>query len=441
MIELVDIAKNGVQAAITTVEDTTGVFDDYRIQFKAVPGRPKETYAPFGVDDQLPYKIKELVSSDEVSAQNKFFNVLTCYGAGIQLQDEATGERTKNIDALKWARRNALNSFFLEQITDIKHYFFAVCVIILSKDGTQINRIVHKEACYVRLGRADRRGHIPYIYYGNWQYGTPRADEIERVPLLNETDPFGHLATLMGREPGADGLCRERTKQRKFALLLRFPTVGCQYYPTPYYAAMFRGGSYFEKRLISAAKIAKMKNHASVKYQVEVEQGYWRKIIDEERITDPEEAALRIKKEKENIRDFVAGVHNSGKAWITGYYIDPAGNEVRDIRVINIEGAKEGGDYADDINVAANTLCYADNVHPNLVGAVPGKSQSNNSGSDKRELFTMKQALETAFHDLLLRPVELCLEYNGWEDVRAAVPIVQLTTLDQHKDAQKTEIN
>ena len=100
---------------------------------------------------------------------------------------------------------------------------------------------------------------------------------------------------------------------------------------------MFRGGSYFEKRLISAAKIAKMKNHASVKYQVEVEQGYWRKIIDEERITDPEEAALRIKKEKENIRDFVAGVHNSGKAWITGYYIDPAGNEVRDIRVINIK--------------------------------------------------------------------------------------------------------
>ena len=113
---------------------------------------------------------------------------------------------------------------------------------------------------------------------------------------------------------------------------------------------------------------------------------------------------------------------------------------MRDIRVINIEGAKEGGDYADDINVAANTLCYADNVHPNLVGAVPGKSQSNNSGSDKRELFTMKQALETAFHDLLLRPVELCLEYNGWEDVRAAVPIVQLTTLDQHTDAQTKEI-
>ena len=241
----------------------------------------------------------------------------------------------------------------------------------------------------------------------------------------------------MGREPGSDGRCYVRTHQRKFAILLRFPTVGCQYYPTPYYAAMFRGGSYFEKRLISAAKIAKIRNHASVKYQVEVEHKYWQKIVNEERITDPLKIRERIKKEKEKIRDFVAGVHNSGKAWITGYYVDPMGHEVRDIRVINIEGSKEGGDYADDINVAANTLCYADNTHPNLVGAVPGKSQSNNSGSDKRELFTMKQALETAFHDLLLRPIELVCEFNGWDDVVPAVPMIMLTTLDEHRDAKR----
>lgn len=43
---------------------------------------------------------------------------------------------------------------------------------------------------------------------------------------------------------------------------------------------------------------------------------------------------------------------------------------------------------------ASNALCFAHGVHPNLVGATPGKSQMNNSGSDKRELFTLKQALE-----------------------------------------------
>lgn len=438
--DFLDLGKDGVQAAVTTVEDTTGVFDDYRMQPRPVPGRPNELYMPWGADNQLPYRIRELIGSDEVTAQNKFFNVLTCYGAGLRLLG-ADGKETKHPDALRFARRNALSTFFLEQTTDMKYFFFSVCVVILSRDGSRINRLTHKDACFCRLSKADKRGRIKYVYYANWQYGTPAASEIERIPLLSETDPFGDLAVKMGREPGADGVTRARTSQRKFAILLRFPTVGCQYYPTPYFAAMFRGGSYFEKRLISAAKVAKVRNHSSVKYQVEIERGYWQKIIAEERITDPIKVKARIKKEKENIRDFVAGVHNSGKAWITGYYIDPSGHEVRDIRVHNIEGSKEGGDYADDINVAANTLCYADNTHPNLVGAVPGKSQNNNSGSDKRELFTMKQALEGAFHDLLLRPVELVCEYNRWDGIHPTVPMIMLTTLDQHTDAVRINPN
>ena len=440
MIELIDIAPGGVMAAVETVEDTTGIFDDYRMQYRPVPGRPREMYAPWGVDNELPYKIRDLVGSDEVTAQNKFFNVLACYGAGPVLNG-ADGQPTTLPDAIRFRRRTGLGTFFLEQITDMKYYFMAVSVIILSKDGTQINRLVHKDACFCRLAKADKSGRISHVYYANWKKGNLQRGDVERIPLLREDDPIGDLMVKMGREPGQDGRCCVRTPLRKFAVLLRFPTVGCQYYPTPYYAAMFRGGSYFEKRLISAAKIAKIRNHASVKYQVEVEHKYWQKIISEERITDPLKIKERIKKEKEKIRDFVAGVHNSGKAWITGYYVDPLGHEVRDIRVNNIEGSKEGGDYADDINVAANTLCYADNTHPNLVGAVPGKSQSNNSGSDKRELFTMKQALETAFHDLLLRPVEMVCEFNGWQDVTPAVPMIMLTTLDEHKDAKRINPN
>lgn len=427
-------------AAVETVEDTTGIFDDYRMQYRPVPGRPREMYAPWGVDNELPYKIRDLVGSDEVTAQNKFFNVLACYGAGPVLNG-ADGQPTTLPEAIRFRKRTGLGTFFLEQITDMKYYFMAVSVIILSKDGTQINRLVHKDACFCRLAKADKSGRISHVYYANWKKGNLQRGDIERIPLLREDDPIGDLMVKMGREPGQDGRCYVRTPLRKFAVLLRFPTVGCQYYPTPYYAAMFRGGSYFEKRLISAAKIAKIRNHASVKYQVEVEHKYWQKIISEERITDPLKIKERIKKEKEKIRDFVAGVHNSGKAWITGYYVDPLGHEVRDIRVNNIEGSKEGGDYADDINVAANTLCYADNTHPNLVGAVPGKSQSNNSGSDKRELFTMKQALETAFHDLLLRPVEMVCEFNGWQGVTPAVPMIMLTTLDEHKDAKRINPN
>ena len=79
--ELLDVGPNGIQAVIDTVEDTTGIFDDYRMQYRPVPGRPNEMYAHWGMNNLLPYKIAELVGADEVAAQNKFFNFLTCYGA------------------------------------------------------------------------------------------------------------------------------------------------------------------------------------------------------------------------------------------------------------------------------------------------------------------------------------------------------------------------
>ena len=97
-----------------------------------------------------------------MTAQNKFFNVLACYGAGPQLNGP-DGKPTTNPDIRTFARRNALTSFFLEQVTDCKYYFMAVCVVILSRDGSRVNRIVHKDACYCRLSKADRYGRIRYI--------------------------------------------------------------------------------------------------------------------------------------------------------------------------------------------------------------------------------------------------------------------------------------
>lgn len=107
-----------------------------------------------------------------------------------------------------------------------------------------------------------------------------------------------------------------------------------------------------------------------------------------------------------------------------------------------IDTTKEGGDWSEDIQEASNITCYGDNIHPNLVGATPGKSQSNNSGSDKRELFTLKQSLEIAFHDLMYTPHNVVIHYNGWgEKVYPDVPMILLTTLDQNTDAKKTTAN
>lgn len=439
--EIFDIEVSKINTEMASVEDSSQVFDeDANISTTPVPNRQGMAYVNFGEDNQLPFKIIKMIGQDEVMSQNKLFNVITCYGAGLKYMDVDTKQPTTHPEIKSWLVRNSLPLFQLEQATDMKYFFFCVSVIILSKDGKKINRLIHKEACYCRFEKA-RYGKINHVIYANFRDNASLSpDDYEVIRLLDPRDPLGDLMVLMGREPGRDGQTRVRTKDKKFAILVRFPTPGFQYYPIPYYTSIFRGDWYDIKRLIGKGKKAKLRNHASVKYQVEVHKDYWRNICDEEHITDPLKKQERIKKEKENIKNFVSGIENSGKVWITGYYVNPNGQEVRMVRINVIETGKEGGDWSEDIQEASNITCYGDNIHPNLVGATPGKGQSNNSGSDKRELFTLKQALEIPFHDLMNIPHNIVIEYNGWgEKVYPDIPMVLLTTLDQNTDAkQKT---
>ena len=436
--EIFDIDVSNVATEMQSVTDSSLVFDeDADISTSPVPGHEGMEYVNFGNDNQLPFELIKMIGVDEVMSQNKLFNVITCYGAGLKYMDVDSEKPTRHPEIKRWLMRNSLPLFQLEQATDMKYFFFCVSVIILSKDGHKINRLVHKEACYCRFQKA-KNGRINHVIYANFRNTSSLTDkDYEVIRLLDPSDPLGDLMVLMGREPGRDGVTKVRTTERKFAVLVRFPTPGFQYYPIPYYTSIFRGDWYDIKRLIGKGKKAKLRNHASVKYQVEVHKDYWSNICAEERITDPLQKMERVKKEKENIKKFVSGIENSGKVWITGYYIDPNGREVKMVRINVIETGKEGGDWSEDIQEASNITCYGDNIHPNLVGATPGKSQSNNSGSDKRELFTLKQALEIPFHDLMNIPHNIVIEYNGWgEKVYPDVPMVLLTTLDQNTDAK-----
>ena len=66
----------------------------------------------------------------------------------------------------------------------------------------------------------------------------------------------------------------------------------------------------------------------------------------------------------------------------------------------------------------------------------------NNSGSDKRELFTLKQSLEKPFHDVMAKPYHVILHFNGWsEKATVDVPMIMLTTLDDNKDAKSVTGN
>lgn len=387
-------------------------------------------YMPWGADNQMPYDIIDLIERDETLATCQIFNAEICYGSGLVYDTCVASDAVKN-DIDDFLLDNDLASYFLGVCQDFKHFGFAVSVIILNAEGTKVVRLLRKEACYCRFAVADKSGRIPQILYANWRKYIPAESDVEVIELLDPSCPWRDLQDRLARH----------TKTRKFAVLTRVPTPDSTYYPIPHYGSLFRGKWYNIKQLIGLAKEAKLKNSAPIKYQIEISNKYWESIFRAEGITDRRKQQERIVREKQSILDFLTGAENSGKAWFSTFYVTPDGKEQHDVVINKIDDSKEGGDWETDIQEAINMICFTMRVHSNLVGSVPGKAQSNNSGSDKRELYTIAQALQKPYHDLLFTVHRIIIRFNGWQGVKVDVPFMQLTTLDEHKDAKQVTPN
>lgn len=387
----------------------------------------KVSYMPWGADNEMPFGILRLIESDETLSTCQIFNAEVLYGAGLRYDTTgASGADAGAADA--FFDDNDMCSYFLGVCQDFKHFAFAVSVLYLSRDGHRVCHIERKEACYCRFEPADASGHIPGILYANWRKTSVRPDSIERIPLLER------LTVQALRDMAAKG-------ERKIAVVSRIPTPDHTYYPIPYYAALFRGRWYNIKRLIAMAKEAKLKNSAPVKYHVEINSRYWSGMFQAEGITNRAKQQERVVEEKKNIMRFITGAENAGKVWFSTFYVNPDGQEQHDVVIHRIDDSKEGGDWATDIQEAVNMVCFTMRVHSNLVGSVPGKGQTNNSGSDKRELYTIAQSLQKPYHDLLFGVHRLIIRFNGWTGVRPVCPFIQLTTLDEHRDAKTVDTN
>lgn len=420
--------------AVDDIEGIDDVFDETKYAELTIDN--KGIAIAWGSQNKLPYGVTRAIATDEVMSQNKLFNVQSLYGLGLQYHDIDTDKPTRNAEVRNFLIKNSFPSLFLEQCTDMKYFYFSVMLIVLSNDKASIVKVHHLDACNVRFKKADAHGKIKHIFYGNWEKND--YSKIVRYPLLSMKDPLSDLFVRTGKERNPKtGNFEKINTQAAYAIVTKFPTPGFAYYPVPYYMSVFKSKWFEIKQLAATYKKAKLKNLGSIRYVVSIHKSYWEEKFIENGITNDIQKQKELRnKIYEDIKTFVTGVENSGKMWITGSYTSPDGKQISQINITKVDDKTEGGDFSEENQEACNMICYADGIHPNMVGAVPGKAQQNNSGSDKRELFTLKQTLETAFRDVMLLPHELIIQFNGWNDiVRPVIPMALLTTLDTHTDS------
>ena len=437
----------GAADAVTTGNMFSTPESNNIITVRADDGNTYEVVA-WGDDNQLPYKLKEMVEKNSVMSQDKFFNVLTCYGRGLEYMDLATRSEkkplpTRDKEVVRFLMRNNMKRFFAEQVTDLKYYFFSVCVVVLTRDRKKIVRLVHKDACHVRFQKADEFGRVKHIFFADWKDNNA-PEHVEVVPLLDEYAPLDDLLARTDKEKDTLGQFKVMPARfTKFAIVCRLPTAGCHYYPIPYWSATLRDGWYDIYGYLTAAKRAKLKNGPTIRYHIEINTEFWENRARENGISLNTQEFKDMKKEFiQELKDYLGGSENSDKLFWSEFSSTIDGKERHNIKINTVDTTKAGNEYNDDVAEASNVLAYSDNVHPNLAGATPGKSQMNNSGSDKRELFTMKQALETMPHDMMMSVHNTIIYFNEWQDkVYPDIPMIMLTTLDKKTDAKEVTTN
>jgi hypothetical protein len=427
---------------IIAMEPSRAMFDEEGLSPVKIG---KYAVAPWGESNDLPNQIRTKAEANEVVSSNLLFNMSVAYGLGpkpmrrviengkvVGYEELITGQEAEFFDD------NDIGLYLMEQLTDLNYFYNAFPEIILSADKRNIVSLRSKEAMFSRWTTMNAKGVVEYhLYSAKWADG-PKEEEIVVSDALDDYNPFFDLTTR---------LSTGSYNNLRFIVPIFMPTPGRPYYPKPNWWSIFSSGWYDHAIAIPLLKNAIIKNNLGVRFIVYVSDKYWQDVFAKEGIdqADKKVVAERINKEKEAFASFLAGEKNAGKAIMATkkFAATATGSaEEKYIEIIPIKNDLSGGELLQDSEEASNIISYSMGVHTGLIGATPGKNKGNMGGTEKRELYMIKQALTKPLLHRVLRPFSLIKKFNRWdENFVIQVPEYTFTTLDESKTGKEETID
>ena len=437
----------GSQSAVL-IKDSRDMFAKPDADPKPIPvkvqGVPKNLeVVPWGEDNDLPQQIISKVDKSPDLSTGLLFNIQVGFGEGIIPCKKLVDDDGK-IKVIPWLDHkevnqffedNDINGYFLEQLTDFNHFFNLFPEIILNKAEPEKRKVVQltsKEAAFSRWAKANEKTNRIewHLYSSLWDSESEMEEgDVVATRVLDFKRPIPDLLKRIGRSKGSND-----EKGYRYIIPINFPTPGRSYYQKPYWYSIIESGWYDFAAAIPEFKRYLIKNGMLIKNIIYLPHKYFDEIFQREGITDKAKQKARVKKEFDDFNKFIYGLENTGKSMISFYKESADGKKTHQIEVVPIKNEFKGGEYLEDSGEVSNMMAYTMGVHPSIIGATPGKNQGSFSGTDKRELFIIKQTLLKPFRDRILKPLYLIKRINGWpDDMEFTIPNLELTTLDKNK--------
>lgn len=400
-----------------------------------------------GITNKQPIEVMDKIYANSTLGANVSFNAKMGYGDGIMVvkkvrKDDGTIEMREQLesdlpDVFQFLLENNYVNSVQEWAMDLVAFFESYAEFIFGKSSkiVQLNPI---ESVNSRLAEANDAGVVEWHGYSlKWHEGMP--DDVVATPLLNRRRPLMDLKEKRGMVPDLKGKKKANGWDR-FVMQLMQPTPGRYYHGKPYWWAIFESGWYDFAVAIPKFKKALLKNQMVLKYHVKINKEFFTKLFTSEGIDVNDKAAVKARRKKffDQMNNFLSSEENAGASFVSHFEYDKVKNfEIQDIIITPIESTFKGGEYLEDSEEVTNVICYAFEIQPSLIGA-SGKS-GNINGTEARELFIIKQAMMKPIRDLLVLPLYIVKEINGWDkDIHFVIPNIMLTTLDKNTGAVKS---
>lgn len=334
---------------------------------------------------------------------------------------------------------NDLQDFTMQVCVDFQYFniYFAEIGISMGRVNSawepKIVEIRPLKCVHCRLEERDEKGIINYVYYSKlWGDDATLKEQnakksIIGIPALDIRQAVRQLRARTTNRPFSERVFR-------YCLPVSYASVDKEYYPDPAYTSIFRSSIYdYADKLIADKSIIK-KNDNSWGKIVYINGMYMQKLYEDA-------GALKDLDKKKKVEDklygeidnFLACDENNGKPLMTYTIVSPDGKEYEAVKIVNAPSAISGSETKSELEEVASIFYAAQDMHPSMNGAVPGKS-SQTGGTQIRELLGTKNVRLEPMRDYVLKFYSFISAFNRWDDNLCwEMPYSVLTTLDRNK--------
>lgn len=425
--------------------------------------------AYWGEDNKFPQSVSNQMDYCGVVAPALDFKAKALYGNGILWGKVVGYEKNEEVFEIAqpgaypdveafFKENNGLYRFFMEFLQDWTTFNNCFPELVLSKDGKKIKKLIHQESCDARFKQMETDGKLKYVYLSKlWgdaqdQYVKFNKDaalkasiKSQKLPEMVDNEWVKQLRAIDIYNPFEDlKEAVEREKHRNVILPVNYPSVNKTYYQKAFWDGARIAGWWEIAAKIPAMLKALYAKAFNIKYHIEIPEKYWEKRFGIEKWIEftPAEKEEHRRNLLGQMNTFLAGSDNAFKTFVSYFDIDQfKGEEVGRIKITVIENKSTLDKDLLASSAANSEILFSMQINPDLIGAgAPGGpySGSAGSGSNIREAYLVYCAQLHLERQIILEPLRLIQQYNGWdENLQFRFKDVVLTTLDKGKGTEK----